>query len=88
MHDRRDDLQVEERAMRMFGTTTGTSGLALIALVLGSAACSAGTTTEYVNANPTGTPAPDDGTATTTDGTTPDPSTSGDPTSKDAASRA
>ena len=86
MHDRRDDLQVEERAMRMFGTTTGTSGLALIALVLGSAACSAGTTTEYVNANPTGTPAPDDGTATTTDGTTPDPSTSGDPTSKDAPS--
>jgi hypothetical protein len=67
----------------MFGTTAGSSGLALIALVLGAAACSAGTTTEYVNANPTGTPAADDPTATTSDGTTPDPSTSGDPTSKD-----
>lgn len=71
--------------MRMFGTTAGSSGFALIALVLGLApvACSAGTTTEYVNANPSGGPAADDGTTTTNDGTTPDPSTSGDPTSKD-----
>jgi len=69
--------------MRMFGTTTGPSGLALIALIIGSAACSAGTETRYVNGNPGDAPAAGDGTATTEDGTTPDPSTTGDPTSKD-----
>ena len=69
--------------MRMFGTTTGPSGLALIALIIGSAACSAGTETRYVNGNPGDAPAAGDGTTSTEDGTTPDPSTTGDPTSKD-----
>jgi hypothetical protein len=72
----------------MFGTKTGPSRLALIALILGTAgaaACSS-TETRLVNGNPGDVPAAGDGTTTTEDGTTPDPSTVGDPTSKDAPS--
>jgi hypothetical protein len=76
--------------MRTIGSSSsvvgggGFSGLALIAFIVGSAACSAGTTTRYVNGAPADGTDPGDGTTTTDDGTTPDPTTQGDPTSKDA----
>ncbi|MDB4934929.1 MAG: hypothetical protein JWP87_1901 [Labilithrix sp.] len=76
--------------MRTIGSSSSVgnvSGFAFIALIIGSAACSAGTTTQYVNADGTPVDATDPGAGTTTttnDGTTPDPTTQGDPTNKDA----
>ncbi len=62
------------------GSGTGFSGLALFALIIGAAACSAGTTTIIQGAPPGDTPPPD---GTTTPPAVVDPSTEGDPTSKD-----
>ena len=65
--------------MRTIGSNTGFSGLALIALIVGAAACT-GNTTVYRNAPGGGTTSEEN----PTDGTTPDPSTTGDPNNPDA----
>ena len=61
--------------MRIIGSNTGFSGLALIALIAGAAACT-GTTT-VVQSGPAATAPPD-----ATEPVEPDPSTDGDPTDK------
>src|SRR3954469_11977042 len=64
--------------MKSIGSNTGFSGLALIALIMGVAACGS-TTTVYKTVPGSDTP----GETTPPEETTPDPSTQGDPTSKD-----